>query len=254
MQVTQETFTWFRQDAEWKNKFLIGSAFALAATFVPVLGWLGHLVIYGYGLIVMRAVMRGEPPTLPKWERYGELFVDGLKAGLASIGYFVPSMLAGICAYGFMLTMIFTEVATHPNTGRVRPDEFPVPIIIGYVGFFGLFSLAMFLFVLTVLPMTVAVGQYARTGQVGAGYRFREVWQILRANVGGFVIALLIYFAIAFGLGLALQIVYMTIILCCLVPFIMAPITFYLSLMWGYLFGMAYREGIIKAGIATSQA
>ena len=249
--ITQETFAWLFKDPEWKTKFLIGSLFILAGTFIPIIGWLGYFAVYGYCLIMVRAVIRGDAPALPTWDRFGELFVDGFKSGLAAIGYLLPGIIAMFCAYGSMFGAIMVDVIVSA-TARRGSAFFPPAFLIGYAGFFLFFAVAMVLFLVTVIPMAIAVGQYARTGEIGAGYRFDEVWRILRANVGGFVIALFMSWAIAIGLSLLLQIVYFTIILCCLLPFLMAPISFYMTVMWAYLFGMAYREGSTKAGISIA--
>ncbi len=37
-------------------------------------------------------------------------------------------------------------------------------------------------------------------------------------------------------------------------PFLMAPVHLYLQLMHAYLFGIAYREGCLKAGIPLDVA
>ncbi|MBI5302228.1 MAG: DUF4013 domain-containing protein [Chloroflexi bacterium] len=250
--ITQETLVWAFKDPDWKSKFLIGSAIALAARFVPLVGILAYFAIYGYCLIMLRAVLRGAAPMLPKWENFGDLFVDGFKSGLAAIGYWLPGMLAMICAYSSMFVMIFADAVTRVSATRDAAQRFPWGILAGYAGFFGFFAIAMVLMLLLMFPMVIAVGQYARTGEIGAGYRISEVWKILRANLGGFIIAFFIGLAIAVGLGMVLQILYFTIILCCLIPFVSAPISFYMTLMWSYLFGMAYREGALKAGLLAN--
>ena len=248
--ITQDTLTWYFKDVDWKNKFLVGSLFMLIATFVPGVGLLGYQVVYGYALVVMRATMRAEPLTLPKWERYGELFVDGFKAGLAAFGYLIPGIIAIVGAYGLIIVAIVLESTLWIPTTRAGEPAIPWLLLIGNAGLFLALGFAMLWFIATVIPIAIAVGQYARTGQIRAGYRLREVWDILRANIGGFVLALFVFCAIAIGISFLLQIVYMTIILCCLLPFISAPISFYLTLNWAYLFGLAYREGARKAGIA----
>jgi len=52
-----------------------------------------------------------------------------------------------------------------------------------------------------------------------------------------------------------LMIAYYTVVLCCFIPFLAAPIGFYLSLIGAALFGQTYREsaGILPAsGQVTS--
>jgi hypothetical protein len=45
-------------------------------------------------------------------------------------------------------------------------------------------------------------------------------------------------------LYLAIMLAYYTIILCCLIPFLLAPTSFYLLLVGAALFGQIYRESV----------
>lgn len=252
MNITQETLTWPFKDPEWKNKFIIGSALALAGTLIPLVGLLGLLVVYGYALIIMRQVMQGEAPKLPKWDKLGEMFIDGLKAMVSSLGYFIPVVLISCCSLLFLFTAMFGGIALSSNSTRGVNAGFPLMFIAWELGFFVTIGIVTLLFILGIIPTPIAVGQYARTGEIGAGYRVREVWQILRSNMSGFLLAWVIYVGFVYVTSFSVYFAYATIILCFLLPVILAPISFYLSLLYAIVFGMAYREGIAKAGIETS--
>lgn len=249
MNITQETLTWAFKDTDWKNKFIIGSALAFAGTLIPPVGLLGVLVVYGYALVIMRQVMRGEAPTLPQWEKLGEMFVDGLKAGLSTLGYFIPGVLLFCCAYGSIFAAIFGGAALSSGARSGTSAGFPIAFIGGEIAFFVFFGLAMTIFIIGTVPSPVAVAQYARTGEIGAGYRVREVWQILRSNLVGYLLAWTIYVGLLYISSFVVFVAYGTIILCFLLPFIFAPISFYFALIYAVVFGMAYRDGIAKAGI-----
>ena len=243
--ITQETFAWPFRDLDWKYKFLVGSLLALAV-WIPLVGLLGYAVLYGYGLIVMRAAMRGEASTLPKWEKIGEMFVDGFKGALSAIGYVLPGMLAMAVAYIALFAINFLSVfstAMRESAGRVPPSDTFASMGIGYLVFFPLLFIAMILSFVGTAFTPVAVGQYARTGQISSGYRFREVWAILRANAGGYFLAWVLFFGLSMALSFAVSMLYYTIILCCLIPFAMAPVSLYITILWPTLFGPAYREG-----------
>ncbi len=242
MQITQDTLTWPFKDPEWKNKFVIGSALILAGSLIPIIGWMGMFAVYGYALITMRAVLRGESPTLPKWENFSELLVDGLKATLSAIGYFLPGILALCCAYVFLFASIFGAA----GLARSSSSASGVGILFGQLGYFTLFFLGMVLVYIGFVPTPIANAQYARTGQITSGYRLGEIWAILRANFVGFLLAWAIYLGLTMALGYLLIFVYLTIILCLLLPVLVAPVTFYLALLWANLFGMAYRESVAK--------
>lgn len=244
--ITQETLAWPFRDADWKNKFIIGSLMALLV-YIPVLGLAAHLIVYGYSMIVMRSVMRGEPLSLPKWENFGELFLDGLKAALSAIGYFIPGVMIFVSAYIVLFISIFVLV---PMSGATRPTaQLFVPFLLANFGFLALFAIGYAIWMIGMIPTPVAVGQYLRTGEISAGYRLSLVLAILRKNAGGYMISWVMYFAITMGLGMLVSFLYMTIVLCLFIPIVLAPIMFYSQLMWAYLFGMAYREGAIQSGV-----
>jgi len=252
MTITQETLSWPFKDPEWKNKFIIGSALILAGSLIPLVGLLGIFVVYGYALIIMRAVIRGESPTLPKWDEFGELFVDGLKAGISAIGYMLPGLLAFCCGYLLLFGTIFGGALVSSGTsGRAASNAIGTSVLAGQLGFFCLFAIGSVVIFIGSLAAPLAVANYTRTGEISAGYRVKELWSILRANLGGFVIAWIVYHGLVIALSYVLVFVYFTIILCLLLPIITAPMTLYFTLMWATLFGMAYREGIAKAGLAA---
>ena len=256
MQITQETFTWPFKDSDWKNKFLVGSLFALAV-WVPLIGLLGYVVLYGYGLIIMRATMQGEAPALPKWEKIGEMFVDGLKAALSAIGYVLPGAIVMVVAYVALLVINFSSVffAALLGSDSRTPSPGMIPLIgLGYLVFFLLMFVALILSMIGMIFTPVAVGQYARTGHIGAGYDLRQVLQVLRANALGYFLAWVLFWGLSMALSFAVSMLYYTIILCCLIPFAMAPISFYVTLFWPTLFGPAYREGWAKATATLPQS
>ncbi len=253
MSITQRDLTWMFEDPDWKNKFLIGSLLALTSTLIPFVGLAALAVIYGYALIIMRAVMRGEPRTLPRWDDLGKLFVDGVQAALAALGYILPGLLILFAGFAFMFATLFGGAFTAAAAGDSRGGgPLVVLFLLGQLGFLMSLALGLLLYFVGLLIAPVAVGQYARTGDIAAGYRFAEIWRILRANTTGFVIAWLVYLALSVGLGLVLSLLTWTIVLCLFVPFLTAPVTLYLILMFAQLFGEAYREGARLAAVAPT--
>jgi hypothetical protein len=247
--ITRETFAWPFKGEDWKNRFLIGSLMYLAVYLFSVLGWLGVIAAYGYSFVIMRAVMRGDQPTLPKWERYNELLTDGVKGLLSSFGYLVPMSLVILCAILSLCVGLFAPILSDASPTSQGNMAYLPWMSAGLIGFFVLTFVAWLIAFVIGIPATIGMAQYLRTGKISAGYRLGEVWKILRANIGGFVGALAINFAIGIGLSTFVLLLNFTIILCCLNQFVMAPVLFYQTLLWAYLFGVAYREGCVKAGL-----
>ncbi len=253
MTITQETLSFPFRGPDWKNRFIIGSALFLAMSYVPIVGIFAIFIIYGYSLIIMRAVMRGETPTMPAWEKLGELLVDGLKAACSAIGYILPGLIVFVCSYLVFFASIFGSAMAASSAAGRAPSPTSGPIFVaGWFGFVALLFVGFALFSVGAIPMPFAIAQYARTGQIGSGYRLGEMWQIFRANVGGFLLAWVVHLGIGSVTSTAILFAYATIILCLALPIILAPIGFYTILLLVTLFGMAYREGLAKAGIETS--
>ncbi len=254
MVITQDDFTWMFKDPDWKNKFLVGSLLALAATFIPLVGLLALLAVYGYALILMRAVMRGEPRFLPKWDDLGKMFVDGLQSAFAAVGYLLPGIIVFGCGFAFFFVAMFggTFAAAATENARDAAGSSFFVFMLGQLGLFVTMGIAMFVWLAGTLVIPVAVGQYVRTGEIAAGYRWSEIWRILRTNASGFLVAWIMYFGVSLAMGFAVSILYYTIILCCLIPFLTAPITFYTALLFAQFFGAAYREGVSRAGLSNT--
>jgi hypothetical protein len=121
-------------------------------------------------------------------------------------------------------------------------EHSPAPLIgmlLMYSCFFLMIPLGMALGLL--LPVIMA--HVVATDQFAAAFRVGEWWAILRANLGGFVVAYVVLLALQAGLSFALSLLYFTLILCCLVPFIIAPVSLYMMIIRGAVFSLAYREG-----------
>ena len=88
-----------------------------------------------------------------------------------------------------------------------------------------------------------AVGHMISHDSFGAAFRIREWWPIFRANLLGFILALVLSFGFSFILGMVIQFLYFTIILCIIVPFLMIGFTVYQLIVYSALIGMAYKEG-----------
>ena len=95
----------------------------------------------------------------------------------------------------------------------------------------------------------------ADTDEFAAGFRIRDWWAILRANISGFIAAFAIYYVSSMVLGLAIQIVGMTMIFACLLPFLLPAITMYSLLIMYTTIAQAYKVGKDKlASNKTAEA
>jgi hypothetical protein len=234
-------FTFPFEDPEWVNKFLIGSLVAFSAFIIPLLP---YFLLYGYMAEVMRRAINHNELSLPAWDDWGKLFTDGLKLFGAIFVWMLPVML--LFFVGFFVFFFGLGLAGATTEGsESAAAALSIGGMIGMFIFFGLmtlFGMAIgFLF-------PVVMGHVVATNEFGAAFRIREWWAIFRANLGGFLMAFVLLFALSMALSFALSLLYFTIILCCIIPFLMAPVTLYLVVIQGAVFGQAYRQGRLNVG------
>lgn len=240
----QDLFSFPFKDPDWKNKFLIGSLISLAGYIIPIIPF---LIVYGYGAEIMRRItVRHEAPSLPEWDDWSKYLIDGLRLFGLGFVYMLPVILLFVGGYALMLAGIFIPGLAAETAGA---DSDAVGALMGLgsiagtVGFIALFGVGMVLTLGLSFLLPAAANHLIAKDEFAAGFRFKEWWPIFRANIAGFLISYLILMAVGMVLGFAVQIVYLTIICCCLVPFLSAPITMYIVTVGSAMLAQAYQEG-----------
>jgi hypothetical protein len=242
----QDVFSYPFQDPHWKEKFLIGSLFAFLSIILSptiILAFVPAIFLYGYFARVLRTVIvERVEPSLPEWDDWNDLFRDGAKLLAVGLIYSLPIIVLFVLAYGSMFLMVLAGDLVEEAGGGGAPLVALVPMA-GLFGFMGLFALGMLASILVGSLLPAILGHVIAKDQFGAAFRFGEWWAVLRANLGGFLIVYILAIGLQIVTGFALNILYMTIVLCCLIPFALAPISVYLMVVTGALFGEAYRSG-----------
>ena len=121
-----------------------------------------------------------------------------------------------------------------------------VLVMISMLVYFLLLGVSMLLALAIGVVMPAIMGHVVATDEFGAAFRFKEWWAIFRANVGGFLLAYVIIILLSIVVSFIYSFLYCTIIFCCLVPFVTAPMTMYLTVIYGAIFALAYRDGTQK--------
>lgn len=200
-----------------------GVAVLLSFLVVPV------LLVYGYLVRSLAAVAAGEeePPGFDRWE---QLFLDGLKAVVVAFVYGVVPLAVAFA--------VFVPVSAVSVAGGADPAR-----AMGAVGALSLLVLVAVALVVAYVVMaalsTFAVeGRLAAAFDVGAVAAFATsgpyLLAIVLALVVQVVVGLVALLAVVFSLGLALLV---------LVP-LGAFVNFWVYLATVYLFGAAYREAM----------
>jgi hypothetical protein len=224
-----------------RQNFLIGALVYLSAFFIPILP---VILVTGYLMRILRQVLRGEQPHMVAWDEWSEMFTDGAKLFGVRLVFLLPLFLL-LCP---LMGLSFAFPFLLENTDRV-PEWIAL-----------LFPLLMGAFFLLIMPLSIVLGlilpvaeiHVTEKGEFAAGFRFHEWWPIFRANLGGFVVSYVLILGVSFVAGFLVQILYFTIVLCCLAPLALAVHGMYLTLMMSALYAQAYRFGAQRAASAGS--
>ncbi|MCX7707054.1 MAG: DUF4013 domain-containing protein [Anaerolineae bacterium] len=204
----------------------------LASLVIPILP---GLVVAGYAIRIMRQAIEGHELSLPPWDDWGKLFLDGLRWTVLSIVFFLPGLIVmGIGLAGY-LGGFFAGFTQETAEGAMAMLAGMGVYLIGL-------AVGMLLLALGAIPLPAATAHFVAQDNLASAFRVREWWPFLRANKLGYLIAwvtlLGLYYLGSFALGILIY----TIVLCCLLPFAVPPATMYLSVFSAALFGRTYRE------------
>ena len=223
------------------KKLAIGSLITFASFIIPILP---SLFLLGYaGLIMRQIIIEKKEPQMPEWQNWNEMLALGAKLFGVSFIYSFPIIIVMILGYLAMMLPVF--MTGFSESGELPPG-FESVMLIGMFGGMAAFGISMLLSLLLWAILPPALSHTAAKGSFSAGFRVREWWNIFRANIGGFIVAMILAGGIYMLLIVAMQIIYMTIILCFLLPFLFSFVTAYLTIIIFTLFAQAYSEGVAK--------
>jgi hypothetical protein len=162
------SFTYMFQDENWIKKILIGGIVGI----IPIV----NFAAIGYMIQVIRNVRAGAPLPLPEWDEFGRYFMDGLWVFLIFLVWSIP-------------IIIFACLQT-VGAAAVGDNE-------DLVGAYGVVSVCfsclsvLWGLVLAVFGPAILI-RFSEVGQFAAGFRFSELFSLISANVGSYIIVLLL--------------------------------------------------------------
>lgn len=236
------------QGANGRNHFILGSIFILAGFWVPLLPL---IFVYGYTVLIMRQVIEGEALELPAWENWGGLGKDGLRMLVIWFVYLFPGAL--IFFGGFLLYFVVTLVPPFTLGPALETPRGGAIFTVVFLGGLGILFISLFLGTLLILLgsmlLPVATAHFVAQDKLSAAFRFGEWWPLLKANKLGYFIAWVVVLGLITLLYLVFTLAYYTLVLLCFLPFLVAPLSFYLMLIASALFGQTYRESRGMVGV-----
>jgi hypothetical protein len=217
-----KAFSFPFQDPDWAKKILIPALVLL----IPILG---QIVVLGWALDITRRVIRQDPQPLPELD-FGKNLSDGFKGFVISLVYAIPAIIFSLPP------AIISAVAGSGDSNMENIGPLMGIVMVCCYGLLFIYGLALNV----VLP--AALGHFIATENLGAAFRFSEVFGLVRAAPGAYLMVLLgiILAGIIGGLG-------------SIVCFIGVIATYAFAFaVEGHLYGQAYNEATSNRGYARA--
>jgi hypothetical protein len=200
------------QDKDWIKKILIGAVLVLTGIgIIPVLGW---------GLEITRRVIRGDMELLPEWTEFGRFIVDGLKLIAVAIVWSLPYAVLSACLGG-----LGTALGNSGSQADLSTATTVLSVCLGII--------ALPYFIVYGLLLPGMAGILAEKDSLGAAFNPVNAWKMVRANIGGYVIAFLVG-------DIILSVATFVGTLVCVIG--LFPATAYAYAVLGHMYGQAHRK------------
>jgi hypothetical protein len=205
-----KAFTYIFDDDDWVMKTIIAALVSL----IPIIG---QITVMGWGLEVTRRVIRNDPNPLPDWSDFGGHIVRGIIAWVIGFVYALPLIILYACP------IIIIAMAENDDT----------LMTLGWVCFS---CLTLLYVVLLMFVLPAAMGNYAAKDELGAAFRFGEVFGLVRAAPGAYLLTILGALIAGFiaPLGLIL----------CFIGVLWTQV--YAILLNSHLWGQAYNQARVE--------
>jgi hypothetical protein len=213
-------FSYLGEDPEWLKKILIGGAFALLSAIL-----VGIPFVLGYCGRTLKNVAAGAARPLPEWDDLGGIFGEGLQ--LAAV--YLLHVLAALVVIGALFTVALLPAIAAGTLGHQRGGE-AIGALSG-LAFGAVYGVAMVSSLALGIYVPSALVRTALRGTIADGFAWRENVAFIRANLGNYLLSLVVFlvanFASQFGL-----------VLCCVGIF---PAAFASYLVAAAAFGQTVR-------------
>lgn len=218
-----KAFTFVFDDPDWLKKIVIAALIGL----IPIIG---QMYLVGYGLEVARRVIRHNPVLLPDIA-FGESLATGFKSLIIGLVYAIPVFLMLI-----PLLLILVPVTSTTGTGGTdysSAEPIAVALSLCCMGLLFVYGILLWVWI------PAAHGNFLAADSLGAAFRFKEIFALLKAAPGAYLYVLLGGIACGFiaslgtvgcGIGVLLT-------------------STYAVAVSGHLLGQAYNEAIANKAL-----
>jgi hypothetical protein len=213
------SFQYMFKDKDWLVKIIIGGVFALLSFIV-----VGIPFVIGYMLEVVRNVIAGQDEPLPAWDNLGDKFVQGLLM-------LVVLLIVGIPMYLFACIQgVFSAIVSNSNSNALITLGGLIALLMSLLEF--LYGLLMAVF------MPALLLRFATTRRIGDTLKFGELWQIVKANFGQYILIIILVYIVQLVAGFGA--------IACVIGVFLTY--FWAMLVQSHLYGQYYRNYVTHAG------
>lgn len=235
----QDTLLFPVRDPDARKQFLIACAVALSMFIIPILPM---FLLMGYCAKIMRQVIdERKEPSMPAWQGsdWSEMLMDGLRLYGGQFVLMLPLFILMGCGMASLFggSMGFAALADDRSQALGVVGMLFFTIGIAAIVLMSILSLPYSVIIAAALPHIVTKRSFQ------AAFEFKEWFPIFRKALGQFILSYAIIVAASFIFTIIMQVAAMTIILLCIVPFIMIPFIAYQSLVMNTVFAQAYAVG-----------
>jgi hypothetical protein len=167
-----KSFSYVFEDEGWVSKVLIGGLIGI----IPIVG---QFAVSGYGYKVAQNVARGVERPLPEWNEFGDALARGFFGWVIWLVYVLPVILLAI-------VVALATAGAAAASGDERGAGAGVALSLC------LFPIIFVLAIVCGVAALVAIARYLATDDIGQAFKFGEVLASLRANIGAWVMLLLV--------------------------------------------------------------
>jgi hypothetical protein len=221
------------KEKEDRKQFLIGALVYLSSFIIPLLPL---ILVTGYAARIIRQILAGEQPRMVAWDDWGGMLTDGARIFGVRLVIMLPFLLL-MCPFmglSFALPFLMENASS----------DLEWLVILIPVFFIGAFLILVPLILIASFVLPAAEIHVVEKNEFGAAFRVREWWPVFRANLGGFLLALAITYAISFAMSIIMQFAMLTFVLICLLPFFIPVTGVYMMLVLYAAFAQAYKGGL----------
>jgi len=182
-------FTFLTEDPAWLTKILVGGLFTLLTVVL-----VGVPFILGYWARTLKNVAAGKQLPLPEWDDLGGIFSDGLRLVGVYLVYAIGLALA-LFLIGGVLMVPFIALGA---SGALDDGAGGLVAAFGGLGTLLLWAIIMVTSLAGLVYLPAAMARAALRDSFSEGFAWREITAFIRANIGNYALALVIYLVASF--------------------------------------------------------